>query len=292
MNQSISTVADHRRGKRVADGQCGVTIHLLGECRITGTTGQRLRLAYRKGWALLAYLAVERSRTHRRGTVAAMLWPDLPQAAALTNLRQVLADLNRTLTAATGRRLLVVDRDTLRLCPAASQGVFDIDRLEAGPPACTGQAWLEDAGELLDGIALEECEAFCEWLPGARMWAWQHLLRALDAARDQAEASGGLDAALRIARRQVALDPWDETRQRHLMRLHARLGEPDRALDCYRLLERGLARELALEPQAATRTLAQDIARRQARSTHAGRLRHRPLVLRRTVGAMQARRES
>jgi DNA-binding SARP family transcriptional activator len=242
-------------------------IRLLGECRI-GSTG---RLVYRKGWALLAYLAIERPRVYRRSRIAAMLWPDLAHGAALTNLRQVLTDLNRAIVAAAGEGVLLIDRETVRLCPVASQGLFDIDLLEPTLPAgLHARQWLEDAGELLEGVSLEQCDEFNEWLPGARAWALQRLLKALERARDDAAACGNLEVAVNLARRQVLLDPWDEAQQRSLMRLYACRGEPETALDCYRILERGLEQELAVKPQMATRTLAMEIAQRHA---HAAPLR-------------------
>ena len=43
--------------------------------------------------ALLAYLAVESHRAHRREVLAALLWPDWPERAARTNLRNALSKL-------------------------------------------------------------------------------------------------------------------------------------------------------------------------------------------------------
>ncbi|MGB3393920.1 MAG: BTAD domain-containing putative transcriptional regulator [Stenotrophomonas sp.] len=230
-------------------------IRLLGECRI-GDDARPQRLAYRKGWALLAYLAVERTRTHRRSQVAAMLWPELEQHAALTNLRQVLRDLNQALLATVGEGVLLVDRETVRLCPQASQGLLDIDLLESGS---VGTDWLLEAGELLDGIVLDHCDDFGEWLLGVRSWTWRRLLGALERGRDDAAACGDMALAVRLARRQVALDRWDEEGQRGLMRLYQQMGKPGMALECYRLLEDYLRRELAVEPQVATRALAAEI---------------------------------
>ncbi|WP_433852400.1 AfsR/SARP family transcriptional regulator [Stenotrophomonas nitritireducens] len=240
-------------------------IRLLGECRI-GTAARPGRLVYRKGWALLAYLAIERPRVHRRSRIAAMLWPDLPHGAALTNLRQVLTDLNRAIVAAAGEGVLLIDRESVRLCPDASQGLFDIDLLEPALPAGDRtREWLGEAGELLEGVSLEQCDEFCEWLPGARTWARQRLLKALERARDAATAAGDVEHALGLARRLTVLDPWDEAQHRSLLALYLRLGETGLALSWYRSLERGLRRELAVEPHPATRALGMEIERRIAR---------------------------
>ncbi|MGD8794850.1 MAG: hypothetical protein PVF47_20035, partial [Anaerolineae bacterium] len=47
--------------------------------------------------ALLAYLAVEANRPHRREKLAGLLWPDWTERAARTNLRRVLSNLRTTI---------------------------------------------------------------------------------------------------------------------------------------------------------------------------------------------------
>jgi DNA-binding SARP family transcriptional activator len=47
--------------------------------------------------ALLAYLAAEADRPHRREALAALLWPDWPQQSAMSNLRYALADLRKNI---------------------------------------------------------------------------------------------------------------------------------------------------------------------------------------------------
>ena len=243
-------------------------ICLLGECCIGDGEGQH-RLVYRKGWALLAYLAIERPRVHRRSQLAAMLWPDLNHQAALTNLRQVLADLNRVLKKTVGEGVLLVERETVSLCPDASYGLLDVDLLESNAAAtATGMArlsqhWLASAGELLEGLVPESCEDFCEWLSGTRGWLRQRLLNALECASREATEAGNPELAVLLLRRHVALDPWDEVQQRALMRLYLDMGEPRLALNCYRALERSLRQELDVEPQAATRALVAQMGVRE-----------------------------
>lgn len=234
-------------------------ICLLGECRL-GSREQSIRLTYRKGWALLAYLAMERSRSHRRSSIAALLWPELAHGAALTNLRQVLTDLNRAMSRGVGKGVLLVDRETVRLCPNASRGLLDIDLLDSAG----ADAWLLETGELLDGMQLEGCEDFGEWLLGARSWASQRLRSALEHGRDDALAAGDTELALRLARRQVAMDGWDEAAQRGLMQVYLQMGRPAAALECYRVLEDLLRRELDVEPQAQTRALVEEIRQQGA----------------------------
>jgi len=47
--------------------------------------------------ALLAYLAVEANRPHRRDVLAGLLWPDWPDRDALSNLRYALSNLRQVI---------------------------------------------------------------------------------------------------------------------------------------------------------------------------------------------------
>jgi DNA-binding SARP family transcriptional activator len=67
---------------------------------------------------LLAYLAVEADRPHRREVLAGLLWPDWPDRDALSNLRYALSNLRRVI----GDRhadppFLLITRDTLPVQP-------------------------------------------------------------------------------------------------------------------------------------------------------------------------------
>ncbi|HEX5691285.1 MAG TPA: transcriptional regulator, partial [Roseiflexaceae bacterium] len=70
--------------------------------------------------ALLAYLAVEAGRMHQRSTLAALFWPDHPDALARTNLRHVLRQLRQTLPdEESPTPLLLATQQTLQINPAA-----------------------------------------------------------------------------------------------------------------------------------------------------------------------------
>lgn len=85
-----------------------------------------------KAPALLVYLALEPDRPHSRPSLVGLLWPDLSQEAALTNLRMTLYRLRQTLDyAAPGlaEALLTTSRQTLHLNSDAVK--VDVRRLEA-----------------------------------------------------------------------------------------------------------------------------------------------------------------
>src|SRR5262245_50491481 len=74
-----------------------LSLALLGPLQIT-LDGVPLR-TFRsdKVRALLAYLAVEADRPHRRDALAGLLWPDQPDRAARHSLSQSLLNLRQVL---------------------------------------------------------------------------------------------------------------------------------------------------------------------------------------------------
>src|SRR3954452_22496382 len=67
-----------------------------------------------KARALLAYVAVEANRAHTRASLAGLLWPELSEEAARTNLRQLLANLRQMLTIGDDTPVLLITRDTIQ----------------------------------------------------------------------------------------------------------------------------------------------------------------------------------
>src|SRR6266511_3796346 len=65
--------------------------------------------------ALLAYLAVEADRPHRRDALAGLLWPERPERAAHLNLNQALANLRGALGDRTATPpFLCITRETVQ----------------------------------------------------------------------------------------------------------------------------------------------------------------------------------
>ena len=63
----------------------------LDDQPVTGFESDKVR-------ALLAYLATEGDRPQRRETLAALLWPELPEHRARHNLRQALFNLRNVIS--------------------------------------------------------------------------------------------------------------------------------------------------------------------------------------------------
>src|SRR5262245_64555574 len=118
----------------------GLSLALLGPLRIT-LDGQPVSgFAYHKARALLAYLAVEAERPHHRDALVGLLWPELPDSAARTNLRQALANLREVIgDAAATPPFLLITRDTIQFNPA-SDYELDVAAFSALLTACERHA--------------------------------------------------------------------------------------------------------------------------------------------------------
>jgi DNA-binding SARP family transcriptional activator len=143
--------------------------------------------------ALLAYLAAEWGHPHARASLAALLWPEQAEQAALRNLSQTLVRLRDVLghTDADPAPLHVTWQAIQWLPDAAIVDVAEFARLarsaDAGDLACAAELY---RGEFLAGFALPGCEAFEEWLLLTREQLAQQALAALHTLRSTTSPRG------------------------------------------------------------------------------------------------------
>ena len=231
----------------------------------------------RKGQALLAFLGAQPDARWPRDRLAAMLWPDLADAPARNNLRQLLLHTQRQLDLRRdGRSMLSADRHTIGFAP---DGTYQVDvamlaHAEADCPAaarapepsrCTAciermaAAVSYYRGDFLAGLELDECPQFADWLAGQRQIHLRRALALLERLTLCCEQLGEYSRALAFAQRAVDLEPWNEESHRGAMRAAARGGQRATALGLYDTLRRQLTAELGTEPEAATQALARAI---------------------------------
>ncbi len=231
--------------------------------------------------ALLVYLALESDRPHRRETLAALLWPDSTEEAAHRSLRQALSTLRAALQEDSGQGppFLLVTRQQVQWNPAAPpdldasvfSGLLMAARRHPHPELTTCEACIAHLaqaagmyhGELLAGFSLPVSLAFEDWLLLARE---RFRLDVIDILGFLARAyvhKGDERAAMLTARRQLALDPWNEQATRLLMEVLDGRGHRAAALAEYERCRRLMADELATVPSPETQSLAERI-RQQA----------------------------
>ena len=109
-----------------------LSLSLLGPFRVTLDGEPVTRFESTKVRALLAYLAVEADRVHRREVLAGLLGPDWPDRAALGNLRYGLYNLRQAIGDRTAQPpFLLITRHTLQFNPASDHWL-DVAAFEQG----------------------------------------------------------------------------------------------------------------------------------------------------------------
>lgn len=233
-------------------------IRLIGPPTLIAEGGP-VTLARRRTLAAAAYVLVENRRVSRT-VLASMLWPDSERS--LANLRTVLTELRQRLPG-----LFVVERDHVRPnaeCPY-DLDVHALERLaatgdpteprsgRARPPAgVIADLVGAGAGTLLEGVALDDSEAFSWWLDVQRQRVERHRGAARRLLAAEHLEHGHLDQAIEVLTADAAEAIYDEAVHGELVRLLVKAGRRTEAVRHaesfqHRLLEDiGVAVEIGL----------------------------------------------
>jgi DNA-binding SARP family transcriptional activator len=217
-----------------------IELRLLGELEVLRDGSSVPLPASKKSRALLAYLAAT-GRPQSRERLCELLWdgPDDPRAQlrwSLTKLRPVLDDH------------LAATRDRVAL-----QGV-SLDCVAVAEPSRNATVETLETlaamfrGEFLEGLDLPRCFRFQQWCAGERERLRRLHVSILD---ELTRRLGQSEAALRHARRRVAIDPFADDAHAALIRLLAALGAHDEALRQYEATRQMFERELGARPGQA-----------------------------------------
>ena len=251
-------------------------LHLFGPFHATLDGKEVTNFATDKARALLAYLAVEADRPHRRDALAGLLWPDLPQSRARQSLRQALSRVRQALDDRDAAQpLLLVEHDRVQF-NTASDSWLDIAAFTALLADCQPHAHrrisacrsclerLQQAlelyrGDFLDQFFLPNSAPFEEWALFKRDWLRQQAMEALAILATYHEQRADYAQAQQVAWRQVELEPWCEEAHRQLMRLLSLADKRSAALAQYESCCRALSESLNVEPTAETVALYEQI---------------------------------
>jgi predicted ATPase/DNA-binding SARP family transcriptional activator len=209
--------------------------------------------------ALLAYLATESQRPHPRESLAALIWPDWPDRAALSNLRYALSDLRKVIGDRTATPpFLLINREAIQFNPS-SEHALDVAMFtalaEEQDPQQLARAITLYQGEFLEGFSVSEAAPFESWVRLKREQFHRTILETLYRTAAILNAREEYESALPYARRQVEIEPLDESAQRQLMVLLARNGRSAEALAQYKTCEDVLKKELGARPSQETEDL-------------------------------------
>ena len=237
-----------------------------------------------KAQALLFYLAVT-GQTHTRPALAGLLWADLPDSDALTNLRQVLSNLRKLVGPylAITRQMVTIKQDSdywldvavflagvdgsSKPSPQPSPSGRGGDRSEAkggGEGMSSKVARLRRAvdlyqGDFLAGFYVRDAPLFEEWQLVQRAHLRELALNALQKLAKQFAQQRDYENGIAYSRRLLALEPWHEPAHRQLMHFYAQTGQQAAALRQYDLCRQMLEDELGVAPNAETTALYEQI---------------------------------
>jgi len=241
-------------------------VNLLGGFQVAGPTAtDTLLLERRKTCALVALLARDPGHAMARGKLTTLLWGEQSEDAARHALRQCLLDLRQVLTKAKVEALRV-EADSIGL--DSSTVVVDAERFERriaqGTPEALQEAMVLYRGDLLEGFSVKEV-AFEDWLRGERERLRTQAIDGLKGLLAHYVRKKIPDAAIQVAIRLIALEPFDEAVHRTLMRLYAESGRRSTALRQYEDCVEILGRELGVEPAEETRDLYRKLVSERAK---------------------------
>lgn len=231
------------------------------------------QIKYRKGMAVLGYLAAHAGTWIPRERLADLLWPGFEITAARTNLRQVLNNLGMLLNHPD--ELLQKDGAAVALVSGPAMHM-DIDllsdavleRIAAGTPEA--RKWREReleprvghlGGDFLAGLQLSDTPEFDTWLEAKREQLRTRAAMLIERLCRVQHAEGRLAEAVASARRLVGVAPFDEKHHLLLMTLLAESGDAPGALEAFGALQRRLSADVGVAPGERLVALRDDILR-------------------------------
>jgi len=209
-----------------------------------------IKLALRKGLALLVYLA-EAKGAVARDVAATLLWPESLGETGRARLRRLLHRIEQTLSQAVFETDCSSVRWSLALELKVDTHLFE-GACDRGDFEQACQIYRSD---FLAGFALDDCPEFDEWAFFRREALRGRLMHALERLVQDKNAAGEHFAATAHAGRLVELDPLSEVYGRHLIRSLLLAGDRSAAERHHAALTERLRDELGVAPEAETEAL-------------------------------------
>lgn len=235
-------------------------LQLLGVPTIQVAQASVVSLDSRKAAAMFYYLAVLRTPV-ARGTLIALLWPEMAEQKAKNNFRTTLAKLKSLFSP-----YLTVTRLFVALNVAQP---YDLDVDQLGAP-------LEDAivaqdfdqlyaviqlyrGEFLEDFLVKGATPFNEWVFQQREHYRSRIFHAFEQLFALCANQDRNETALALGYRLLALEPSSESAHRYVMHYLAAMGKFTEALAQYTACQQMLHAELGAEPSPETVALYETI---------------------------------
>lgn len=218
--------------------------------------------------ALITYLVVESRYPHQRRKLGSLLWPDLPENTALSNLRYALSNLRKAIGDHSAQpAYLIISPQTIQFnneanlrvdvaqfeeaCKLARQNPLDF-------PSLLRAAELYQ-GRFLAGFSIPDSIPFEEWMVLKRERYDRLAYQVFHRLANYYELIGDYERALSFAQRQIELDLWREEVHRLIMRCLYFSGQRSAAVGQYETCCKALESDLGIEPNPDTQALFEAI---------------------------------
>jgi DNA-binding SARP family transcriptional activator len=225
-------------------------------------------LAGRQGRLALAFLVSERQRPVTKEELTSVVWPDAPPREIETALSAILSKLRTALKKAVPAAIVEVRSGTIQLRLPPDTWI-DLEHAANSVDEAEGALRVNDArGAWGHAVALviiarrpflpgEEAS----WIEGRRARLRSLLVRGLSILSQITAANGEHALAVQYAGEIVELEPFQETGYRHLMQMHARMGNRGEALRVFAKCRELFRDELGADPSQETERVFLEILR-------------------------------
>ena len=214
--------------------------------------------------ALLSYLAVTR-QPQPRALLTDLLWEDVAEQQARTNLRYLLSHLRKTVgdyVVAQGETV-AFNQDLPHWVDVNAFSTYMHTAATPAPTAVEPEILQEllnlYTGEFLTGFPTEGVPIFERWMLAQRRHLHDLLVQGLRLRTQQHLTQGEYTEGLAINHYLLTLEPWREEAHRQRMLLLAHSGQRSAALQQYTRCCQALAEELDVPPMSQTTTLYEQI---------------------------------
>lgn len=213
-----------------------------------------------KAQAILYYMATT-GQPQPRTVLATLLWGDVPESAARTNLRKALAALRQELDP-----YLQIERQSVAFHPETDLWVdvvefqtILVDASTKADPERLQTAIDLYQGDFLTGFYMRHAPDFETWMYAEQGRLRELMIQALHTLATHFAEEGNLARGIATVRRLLTLEPWREEAHRQLMLLLAQDGQRGAALAQYETCRQVLEEELGVEPGRETIALYERI---------------------------------
>lgn len=246
-----------------------LTVRLLGTPSFQVKNQALSHLITGRAAALLTYLIITQ-QPHSRSQLADLLWTDVSEQQAKTNLRYRLSDLRKVVG-----DYVIANNETVTFNEELPYWV-DVTAFATYMRTVTVAAVVTPTtptvepdllqelinlytGEFLSGFQLEDAPIFESWMQAQRHYLHDLRVKGLQLRTQQHLMQGDYIAGLALNQDLLTLEPWREEVHRQRMVLFALSGQRNAALQQYTRCCQVLTKELDVPPMPETTKLYEEI---------------------------------